>query len=94
MIGRVHTLLLALEVETLNFIYISERPGNLWLQRPPDQLKEWLQEWYHTQGFEYYDLGCNFEKLGMLTLDKMQLTRKGKKILGSKLSGLITRALN
>ncbi len=45
-------------------------------------------------GFGYYGLGRNLEKGGMLTADGSQLTRKAINILGNKLAGLVSRALN
>ena len=55
-------------------------PGS---RRRMDQLNEWLQRWHHVQGFEYYDHTC--DRSGILTLDGMQLTRRGKNILGCNL---------
>jgi len=60
-------------------------------------LKKWLCKWCCTQGFEgfgYYGLGCRLEKGGMLTVDGSRLTRRPTNILGSKLAGLVSRALN
>ena len=59
-----------------------------------DALNEWLCEWCHAQGFGYYGFGCSFEKGGMLTADGSRLTRRATDILGNKLSGLVSRALN
>lgn len=42
----------------------------------------------------YYDPGCAFEILGVLMPDEMQLTRRDKNILSSKLAGLINRTSN
>lgn len=44
-------------------------------------------------GFGFYALEQTFNKLGRLTWDETQLTRRGKNILGSKMAGLITRVL-
>ena len=59
-----------------------------------DALNEWLCEWCHAQGFGYYGFGCSFEKGGMLMADGSRLTRRATDILGNKLSGLVSRALN
>lgn len=58
-----------------------------------DQLNEWLQRCCHVQGFEYCDHSHTFDRPGMLALDGMQLTRRGKNILGCNLVGLIARDL-
>lgn len=57
-------------------------------------LNDWLHGWCHAKGYRFYDLGHSFEKLEVLTWDGMQMTRRGKNILGSRLARLITRALN
>jgi len=57
-------------------------------------LTEWLCKWCRTQGFGYYGLEHNHEKRGMLTADRSQLTRRATDILGNKLAGLVSRALN
>lgn len=58
------------------------------------QVNEWWRGWCRAQGLGFYDLGHTFDGPGMLTLDGTQLSRWGKSILGSKLVGLIRRALN
>ena len=63
-------------------------------KRRADMLKKWLCKWCRTQGFGYYGLGCSLEKGGMLTVDGNQLSRRPTNILGSKLAGLVSRALN
>lgn len=59
-----------------------------------DQVNDWPHSWCHVQGFRFYDLRHAFERPGMLTQDGAHLMKWGKSILGSKLSGLISRALN
>ena len=59
-----------------------------------DTLNEWHCQWCCAQGFGYYGLGCSLEKGGMLTVDGNQLSRRPTNILGSKLAGLVSRALN
>ena len=59
-----------------------------------DSVNDCLCGWCHAQGFEFYNLGQAFEISGILTSYRMQLTRKGKNALGSKLTALISRALN
>ena len=63
-------------------------------RRRVHMLKEWLCEWCHAQGFGYHGLGCSLEKGGMLTADGSRLTRRATNILGNKLAGLVSRALN
>ena len=57
-------------------------------------MNEWLCKWCCTQGFGYYNLGCSLEKGGMLKADGSQLTRRATNILGNKLAGLVSGALN
>ena len=57
-------------------------------------LNDWLCKWCHTQGLGYYGLGRSLEKRGMLMMDRSRLTRRATDILGSKLAGPVTRALN
>ena len=59
-----------------------------------DMLNDWLCKWCCAQGFGNYDLGHSIEKVGMLTADGRILTRRATNILGSKLAGLVSRALN
>ena len=59
-----------------------------------DTLNEWHCEWCCAQGFGYYGLGCSLEQGGMLRADGSRLTRRATNILGNKLSGLVSRALN
>lgn len=60
-------------------------------KRQMEQVNDWLRGLCHAWGFGFYDLGCTFERPGMLISDE---TRWGKSLLGSKLAGLISRALN
>ena len=59
-----------------------------------DTLNEWLCKWCCAQGFECYGLGHSLEKGGMLMADGSRLTRRATNILGNKLAGLVSRALN
>ena len=63
-------------------------------RRRMGQANDWLRGWCLDQGFGYFDLGQSFEKLGMWADDRLQLSKWGTSVLGSKLSGLVTRALN
>ena len=63
-------------------------------RRRTDQLNEWLCGWCHTEGYGFCDLQHTFNKPGMLMRDGTQVTMRDKNILGSKLVGLMTRALN
>ena len=73
---------------------LSVGDWDLQKRRRVDILNELLCERCHTQSFEYYGLGCSLEKGGMLTVDGNQLSRRPTNILGSKLAGLVSRALN
>lgn len=59
-------------------VFPSVLPGGDWelgTRRITDLLNEQLNGWCHSQDSGYYDLGCSFEKEGMLILDRKQLTR-------------------
>ena len=58
------------------------------------QVNDCMRGWCLDQGFGYFDLGQAFEKPGMWAPDGLRLSKGGTSVLGSKLSGLITRALN
>ena len=73
---------------------LSAGDWDLHKRKKVDTLNEWFCEWCCAQGFGYYGLGCSLEKAGMLTADGSQLTRRASNILGNKLSGLVSRALN
>jgi len=45
-----------------------------------NEQNEWLCEWCHTQGLGYFGLEYSLERLGMLTLDWIQLTRRDKNV--------------
>ena len=57
-------------------------------------LNDWLCKWCHTQGLGYYGLGRSLENGRMLAANGSHLTRRAKNILGNKLAGLVSRALN
>ena len=57
-------------------------------------LNEWLCEWRRAQSFAYYGLGHSLKKGGMLMVDGSRLTRRATNIVGNKLAGLVSRALN
>lgn len=63
-------------------------------RRVTDQVNDWLHGWCHAQDFGFHGLGHTFEKLGMLTPDGAYHTRWDKSVLGSKLVGFISKALN
>lgn len=52
-------------------------------RRQKDHVNDWLQGWCHAQGLSFYYLGHALEGMGMLMLDKVQLTGwgSGKMIL-------------
>lgn len=59
-----------------------------------DQVNDWLHGCCQAQGLEFYNLGCTFGRPGYLAPDGAHLSRLGKIVLGSKLAGLIIRALS
>ena len=54
------------------------------------QGNDWLGGGCPDRGFGYFDLGQAFEKLGMWAPDGLRLSKRGRSVLGNKLSGLIT----
>lgn len=66
-------------------------PGS---RRRTDQLNGWLYERCHAQGCSFDGKRNSSNEPGMVMWYGIQLTQRGDNILGSKLVGLITRALN
>lgn len=75
-------------------VLLNSPSQRLWPEVAYDQVSGCLHSWYHDQGFRFYDLGHAFDRSGLLIGDGAHLTKWGKSILGSKLAGLIIRALN
>ena len=60
-------------------------------------INTWLRDWCHYQNFEFFDHGKVYKTPGLLVTNEtggMQLSHRGKRILGQELEGLIDRALN
>ena len=60
-------------------------------------INTWLRDWCHCRNFGFLDHGDVYKALGLLVTNEtggMQLSQRGKRILGQELSGLIDRALN
>ena len=62
--------------------------------RRTQQMNLWLQDWFYRQGFGFFNHGLVYRTPDILASDGMQLSQKGKRILGQELAGLIERALN
>ncbi|PKU38376.1 hypothetical protein llap_11321 [Limosa lapponica baueri] len=56
-------------------------------------VNKWLQDWCHSQGFNYLDDTCS-EKPGLQRADGPHLSEKGKSIFSHRLDNLVKRALN
>lgn len=62
--------------------------------RKIQSLNGWLQDWCYRQGFGFFDNGW-FYKTPVQTVSRgKDLSRRGKRMLGQELAGLIWRALN
>jgi len=57
-------------------------------------INRWLREWCHWSNFGFFDHGEVYTAPGLLVTEGVQLSQRGKRILGHKLAGLIERALN
>jgi len=54
----------------------------------------WLRDWCHQSNFGFLDHGEVYTAPGLLETDRVQLSQRGKRILGHELARLIQRALN
>jgi len=57
-------------------------------------VSRWLRDWCHRWNFGFFDPGEVYTSQGLLATDRVQLSRRGKRILAHELAGLIERALN
>ena len=57
-------------------------------------INTWLRDWCRWWNFGFFYHGEVYMALGLLVTDGVQLSQRGKKILGHELAGLIERALN
>jgi len=57
-------------------------------------INRWLRDWCHQLNFGFFDHGEVYTALGLLVTDRVQLSQRGKRILGHELVGVIERALN
>jgi len=57
-------------------------------------INRWLRDWCRQWNFGFFDHGEVYTAPGLLAPDGVQLSGRGKRILGHKLAGLIERALN
>jgi len=57
-------------------------------------VNRWLRDWCHRLNFSFFDHGEVYTAPGLLATDGVQLSQRGKRILGHELAGLIERALN
>jgi len=57
-------------------------------------INKWLRDWCHRSNFGFFGHGEVYTALGLLVTGGVQLSQRGKRILGHELEGLIERALN
>jgi len=57
-------------------------------------INRWLRDWCHRLNFGFFDRREVYTAPGMLATDGVQLSQRGKRILGHQLAGLIERPLN
>jgi len=57
-------------------------------------VNRWLRGWCHQLNFGFFDHREVYTAPGLLATDRVQLSQRGKRILGHQLVGLIERALN
>ena len=57
-------------------------------------VNRWLRDWCHRSNFGFFDHGEVYTAPGLLATGGVQLSQRGKRILGHELAGLIKRALN
>jgi len=57
-------------------------------------INRWLRDWCRLWNFDFLDRGEVYTALGLLATGRVQLSQRGKKILGHELAGVIERALN
>jgi len=57
-------------------------------------VNRWLRDWCHWWNFDLFDHGEVYTAPGLLATGGLQLSQRGKRILGHELAGLIERALN
>lgn len=58
------------------------------------QINYWFCGWCRREGFGFYDNGTFFDDGSLLGRHGIHLSRRGKGILGSRLSNLVRQALN
>ena len=57
-------------------------------------INRWLRDWCHRWNFGFFDHGEGYMALGLLVIDSVQLSQRGKRILAYELAALVERALN
>jgi len=57
-------------------------------------INRWLRDWCCRWNFGFFDHGEVYTAPGLLAVDRVQLSQRGKRILAHELLGLIERALN
>lgn len=69
------TTLKRLGAQAVFFSVLPVGEESLSKRRQIEQVNDWLCSWCHVQGLGFYNLGHTFEKLGLPTADRAQLTK-------------------
>ena len=62
--------------------------------RKSQQINTWLRAWCNWQNFGFFDHGLVYMTPGLLVMDGVCLSQRGKRIFAQELARLIERALN
>uniref|UniRef100_A0A8B9TZX8 SGNH hydrolase-type esterase domain-containing protein n=1 Tax=Anas zonorhyncha TaxID=75864 RepID=A0A8B9TZX8_9AVES len=76
-------------------VFASVLPiGGMEAERCAVRINSWLRDWCDRHNFGFFDHGKVYATPGLMAPDGMGLSRRGVRILGQELAGLIDRALN
>lgn len=76
-------------------VFASVLPiGGIEAERCAVHINSWLRDWCDRQNFGFFDHGKVYATPGLMAPDGMGLSRRGVRIFGQELAGLIDRALN
>ena len=68
--------------------------SNIGRNRWTQSINTWLRGWCHLQNFGFFDNRMAYTAPGLLALDGIHLSQRGKRVFAHELAGLIDRALN
>ena len=76
-------------------VFASVLPiGGIEAERRAVHINSWLRDWCDRQNFGFFDHGKVYATPGLMAPDGTRLSRRGVRIFGQELAGLIDRALN